>query len=373
MQQPTISLVTVCMNRLHHLRQTLPRNIADNADCEALEFVVLDYNSTDGLREWITDHMRAYIDNGRLRYYHTLEPDCYHPAHSRNMAFLLSKGQLLCNVDADNFTGRGFASYVNNRFCENPNSILITFGGRQQLAPQDAYGRIGVHRRDFMAVNGYDEAIDHYCGEDIDLAKRVMQLNRQPVVIEEAAFLQTIAHADSERIGQMPLLRNITACYLMPEANGFSRVLFLFHNHRFVLATLRGDGRQMTPGWQHSVDEGAYEWKVKQLQLCFDEGFSWQLQQHAGDQTLSFFSSKPPFFLYRVTCKNSLGSLAIQYMLRHIRAPKFENRLVNANGFGKGTVFHNLDYTSMIKVCKEAVAPPSNQTIFYERESTSSK
>ncbi|MBO9202542.1 MULTISPECIES: glycosyltransferase family 2 protein [Niastella] len=349
MKQRTISLVTVCMNRLHHLQQTLPRNMSDNEGYEHLEFVVLDYNSTDGLGEWINSHMKAYIDNGRLQYYHTLEPACYHPAHSRNMAFLLSTGQLVCNVDADNYSGRHFAAYLNNRFCENEKSVLITFGGSRQLAPKDAYGRVCITRDDFIAVNGYDECIDLYCGEDIDLAKRVMRLGRETVVIEESAFLHTIAHNDTERIRQMPLLKMIAACYLMPEANGFSRVLFLFFNGRFVLVTLRGHG-QRTPGWQDAVDEGQYVADAGGLQLFFEQDFTWQLRSGESRQILSFSSDKFTRFFYQVTADDGLSSWAIQYMLRHIKTHHFDNRKVNTSGFGHGTVFHNFDYSHPLPV-----------------------
>ena len=53
-----ISFATVCMNRLHHIRQTLPKNIADNSDYENVEFILLDYNSSDGLEEWVKETMQ---------------------------------------------------------------------------------------------------------------------------------------------------------------------------------------------------------------------------------------------------------------------------------------------------------------------------
>jgi len=44
-----ISFCIVCMNRLHQLSQTLLQNIRDNEDYSELEFIVLDYNSNDGM------------------------------------------------------------------------------------------------------------------------------------------------------------------------------------------------------------------------------------------------------------------------------------------------------------------------------------
>jgi hypothetical protein len=46
---PRLSFFTVCMGRLHHLQQTLMKNLAWNADHPSLEFVLLDYSSPDHL------------------------------------------------------------------------------------------------------------------------------------------------------------------------------------------------------------------------------------------------------------------------------------------------------------------------------------
>ena len=48
-----ISFCITCMNRLEYLRKTLERNILDNLLEGQVEFVLLDYHSTDGLPEWV--------------------------------------------------------------------------------------------------------------------------------------------------------------------------------------------------------------------------------------------------------------------------------------------------------------------------------
>jgi len=44
-----VSFYTMCMGRLQHLRETLPRNLADSPNAE---FVVFDYNLPDELAKW---------------------------------------------------------------------------------------------------------------------------------------------------------------------------------------------------------------------------------------------------------------------------------------------------------------------------------
>ena len=86
-----ISVCVTCMNRLSDLIQTLPKNIQDNADYPNAEFLLLDYNSTDGLEEWVHDTMREHLDSGRLRYCRT-EASRFCPNHSRNVSFARSTG-----------------------------------------------------------------------------------------------------------------------------------------------------------------------------------------------------------------------------------------------------------------------------------------
>ena len=61
-----ISFCITCMNRLKHLQETLEKNILDNFLVDEVEFVVLDYNSQDGLEEWIAQSMMKYIEMGIL-------------------------------------------------------------------------------------------------------------------------------------------------------------------------------------------------------------------------------------------------------------------------------------------------------------------
>ena len=85
--RPGISFCISCRGRLHHLRRTLPQNIADNRDYPNLEFILLDYNSTDGLGEWVKHELSEEIANGQLNYYFTSQPTLHptRPATCRSV------------------------------------------------------------------------------------------------------------------------------------------------------------------------------------------------------------------------------------------------------------------------------------------------
>ena len=120
-----ISICTTVMNRLKDLKLTLPKNMADNADYPNLEFVVLDYNSTDGLGEWIKTEMMEYIKSGRLTYARISEPKYFYMAHSRNLAFKIASGEIVNNLDADNFCQKGFAYYINRLAATMPQKAIF--------------------------------------------------------------------------------------------------------------------------------------------------------------------------------------------------------------------------------------------------------
>lgn len=212
-----ISLCTVSMNRLHHIERTLPRNIEDNLDYENVEFVLLNYNSSDGLDEFVLNELNAYIERGILTYIKTTEPVFFHRSHSRNVAFKAASGDILCNVDADNFTGKGFAKYVNKKFNEHPEIFLVPSFNKQI---RDVVGRICVRKTDFIRTRGYDEAMSDYGYEDNDFYNRLKLIGLRELHITESIFLKTISHPAAERFENertFRLMKDIYLHFITPE------------------------------------------------------------------------------------------------------------------------------------------------------------
>lgn len=167
-----ISLCTTAMGRLEDVKKTLPQNIEDNIHCHLnTEFVLLDYNSRDGLGDWVKSSLGHYIKAGVLSYYRTDEPKYYTMAHSRNMAFKLATGDIVNNVDADSFTRKGFAKYINSLANEVPEKCVFA-KGRRMLR-----GRLGFYRKEFIELlGGYDEQFSGYGHDDHDILHRAWAL-----------------------------------------------------------------------------------------------------------------------------------------------------------------------------------------------------
>lgn len=174
---PSISLVTRCMNRLHDLKETLPKNIQDNADYSNLEFVVVDYGSTDNLEQWVKSEMMPHIKTGRLSFYRTTEPENFCPNHSQNLTFRVAKNEIVANVDSDNFTHAGYAtriaqclSIANDRVIAVPENFLLPDSKRLKLK-----GRFAVYRSDVDYLGGFDEDLDEGFGnDDVSFVLRAM-------------------------------------------------------------------------------------------------------------------------------------------------------------------------------------------------------
>ena len=153
------------MNRLYQLEKTYIKNILDNIDYPNIEFVLVNYNSNDGMDQWARDTLGEYIDRGIVSYYHTKEPESYHLCKAKNLSHKLATGDILCNLDGDNYTGRDFAFYLNYLFNRDGIKNLYQF---TKPPFWGTVGRIAVHQETFYNLGGYDESLHAVGHDDID-------------------------------------------------------------------------------------------------------------------------------------------------------------------------------------------------------------
>ena len=192
-----------CKNRTAHLRLTLPQNLKDNP---ASKFVVLNYNSQDDLLDYLFSEHAAEIESGRLAVYSYVGAPVFRMAHAKNMAHrlgILEGGDVLVNLDADNFTGHGFETFIEQN--AGPRRFFWARMIKGEM-PRGISGRIAVTKQAFLRSGGYDEAkFNEWGSDDKDLNIRLRDLDYHAVEIPPF-YLRGVPHNDKIRFKEYPHL-----------------------------------------------------------------------------------------------------------------------------------------------------------------------
>lgn len=364
MTQIKISFCTVCMNRLHHLKETLPKNIIDNSLYSNLEFIVLDYNSSDGMEEWIKTNFFEEIKSGILIYLRTNDPESFSQSHSRNMIYRYARGEVICNVDADNYTGKDFALFINKEFNENRNIFLTA-----SLKFRGAFGRVCFLNKDFFNTNGYDESMVGYGWEDIDFRDRLMLLGRTQKIITNPSFLKAIQHEKAESIENEFLIKNLFALKIAYNTHYSSILLFLLKDGSFKSGTIvdrTSKDSHDAKAVNHSSTklklentlnenwfEGKWEFLNNDLHLNFSNSSSIILRS-TDSKSIEFYDEENLLKYYKIQNRNLIISACALFSQNFNAYKVFLNRKykrirVNNLKSGSGEIFVNFDSQNPIK------------------------
>ena len=179
---PAICFIVTCKGRLHHLRQTLPA-LAKQTGAEC---VVVDYDCPDHTYLWVSEHFPS------VRVVRVPDAPTFNLARARNIGAMVTQALWLCFVDADIALADEFSARV-------VPTLLAGHFYRPQPMPWDACGTLICPRDRFVAIDGYDEAIEGWGGEDDDLYHRLTlagcRLGAFP-----GELLAALTHQDSERV-----------------------------------------------------------------------------------------------------------------------------------------------------------------------------
>jgi hypothetical protein len=195
----TLSFCITCKNRFHQIEKTLKQNLDDNRmHKDRIEFILVDFDSTDGLHDWVAENFKDEINDGYLKYYYTEELPFWHASIAKNTAHLLANNEILVNLDCDNYTGYHGGEFVLQQFSQSPGTMLLhQFSGQ---ASDGSFGRIGVHRHRFFDIGGYDESMNPMSIQDYDLIMRLQTLGIKYVCCSDERYGKTIPNTKEEGI-----------------------------------------------------------------------------------------------------------------------------------------------------------------------------
>jgi predicted glycosyltransferase involved in capsule biosynthesis len=233
-----ISICTQIKNRLVQFEQTFIKNLEIIEKNTDIEWVIVDYNSTDGLSKYIKNYVEKF---NFIKYYAAVEcVQKYSIPVAKNFAARLSSGEFLFNLDCDNF--------LDNIIEEIRATDQGVFCHEYQ---KGTYGRIGLHKNIFVKIGGYDENFYPAAVHDNDLILRAKYLNYNfknvPSIsdaisndkFDTVRYLENISYEKMKEYNEIIMKYNEKKKILNPNNDIFTPCYFVLNFKHYVKKTNR--------------------------------------------------------------------------------------------------------------------------------------
>ena len=179
------SIVTTCMNRGHHLRQTLPQWLSlQFVD----EIVITDWSSAEAVSD-------LRLLDSRVHVVRVEDEPVWTQTLPTNLAFAHAHGDVILKADADCFLDHAIASYL-------PDARRFYAGNWRSGAPLGkncVNGQCILTRAQFDVVNGYSELLRKYAYDDEDLYHRLESSGFERCELPPH-LLDFVPHTDDDRL-----------------------------------------------------------------------------------------------------------------------------------------------------------------------------
>jgi glycosyltransferase involved in cell wall biosynthesis len=185
---PRLSFVTTCKGRLAHLRESLPRLLAQ----PETEVIVVDYDCPEDTAGVVAR------DFPTARLVTVKDAPLFRPSHARNLGAAAAKGSALAFIDADVVIAPDFMARL-GPLLDTPRAFF-RFVPPEPESMAGLTGSCLLRRSDFLAVGGYDEIMECYGGEDNDLYFRLHLLGLDAVRADFRVIDRVIQHGDDARL-----------------------------------------------------------------------------------------------------------------------------------------------------------------------------
>jgi glycosyltransferase involved in cell wall biosynthesis len=191
-----VSYCTTCFNRFWQLRQVVKHNLSVINSDQNAEWIVVDFGGRDSaeIEAWLAENCPKSLANGTLKYYKrtAAQPFVWNVAVAKNVAHRFATGDILVNLDGDNFLQKSDPAVVRQLFTQHGDTVLhqtwnniLIYNTMRSLNKNKhitytpflehytgSYGRISISRDSFMRLGGYDEEMTFMGYQDTDLLAR---------------------------------------------------------------------------------------------------------------------------------------------------------------------------------------------------------
>ena len=192
-----LSIVTVCKNRLAHLKRSLPSFVRQRDT----SVVVVDYDCSEGTSAYVSgQHSDVAIARVEDRPY-------FNNWDARNIGASLCNAELIAFIDADTVVAENFSDWVFDNiqpgtFGRMPDALSLSMHRDRQLneTSNRLAGLIVLPRTTFLELEGYDSLLEGWgAGGDLDLSDRLAFHGHKAVLLPEDLIQEGIQHTNDER------------------------------------------------------------------------------------------------------------------------------------------------------------------------------
>jgi hypothetical protein len=205
-----ISYCTTCYNRFWQLSKIVKYNLEQVKGDANIEFVIVDFGGKDSeqIFEFLTTDFSNELSTGRIKYYRrkkNIKPFKWNVAIAKNVPHRFATGDIVVNLDGDNFLQKNDSRILRYYFNQLPklifqqtwcNLALINMFRSLKLNPENydtqswnifgtnrgTFGRISMKRTDFMSMGGYNEQMLNMGNQDTDILFRSLNQKFQYLV-----------------------------------------------------------------------------------------------------------------------------------------------------------------------------------------------
>ena len=187
---PTYSIVTTCKGRLDDLKRSLPRMVRQK-DCEV---IVVDYDCPQDCGDFVE---REYPE---VKIARALNRPQFNLPEARNIGAKLAGGDILVFLDADVLIADKFLPIATPPQAQH---FFGTFEPKNSVG-NSLRGSCLIKREDFTAIEGYDELLSGWMGEDLDIYMRLRVHGARRFPLDESGIENVIEQTTEERLRFRP-------------------------------------------------------------------------------------------------------------------------------------------------------------------------
>jgi glycosyltransferase involved in cell wall biosynthesis len=192
----TFAIITTCMGRLEHLKQSLPTMVAQGAN----EVIVVDYSCPEGTGGFVQNEfpsVRVVSVPGEAHFSNW---------KARNAGAAAANSDLLVFVDADTLLAEGAIDWLSDNLPARAYGFFLTTASRAfnqsgpRLAANQLKGFQVIPAPAFRRAGGYDEVLEGYAaGADTDLEERLVMMGLVRHALDPSIIHSVIQHDAASR------------------------------------------------------------------------------------------------------------------------------------------------------------------------------